>query len=397
MVGLSSFNPACYVPNAVAKHLPSAIACAPPPSYFSTVLNTVTSPVSSTYTVVRSTLSTFIGLPFISLLFIPVTGSYTTTLNLVFFYITWSTLVYAHPPLRVELISTLAVRTICYLIPSLFFLGFDTILPSAAVGAKTHRNAALPFRNASRNKTLRLLRILAWSILNILLSIVLQVTFEFVLTRVLMFRSALRVTTELPFPLTMLKHIVLGLFFREILTYTIHRYTLHESKNVPAKLHRQWYHEIDCPFPLSASYDHPLPYLLHRFLPMYIPAALFRFHLLTYILYLSIVSLEESYAYSGYSTVPTYILGGIARRTDDHATEKGKGNYGCFGLVDWVMGTSIGEDLGDDMRQEAEEHDLRGQAERGVRKGVQKLNGKLQARKRSQGRRKGYVEGEVDD
>ena len=137
---------------------------------------------------------------------------------------------------------------------------------------------------------------------------------------------------------------------------------------------------------MSGSYDHQLPYLLHKFLPTYLPAFLLRFHLLTYLMYLAIVSLEETFAYSGYSTVPTnFILGGIARRTDGHVVEGGEGNYGCIGAVDWIMGTTIGGDLGDDMQDEVEKHHL---PERMHRKGSRaldktkdKANGQLAKRK----------------
>lgn len=35
----------------------------------------------------------------------------------------------------------------------------------------------------------------------------------------------------------------------------------------------------------------------------------------------------------------------------------GKGNYGCWGLCDFMAGTSVGEGLAEDVRAEAEEKD----------------------------------------
>ena len=117
-----------------------------------------------------------------------------------------------------------------------------------------------------------------------------------------------------------------------------------------------WQHAVPAPFSLVAHYDHPIAYLIHVFLPTYLPAALFRFHLLTYLLYLAVVSLEETFAYSGYNMLPSaFVLGGIARRQEKHLMGGEYGNYGCFGLVDFAMGTSIGEDLIDDVIDEAEE------------------------------------------
>lgn len=67
------------------------------------------------------------------------------------------------------------------------------------------------------------------------------------------------------------------------------------------------------------------------------------------------MSIEETFAYSGYNALPNgFILGGIARRQERHLMGDGKGNYGCFGLVDLVIGTSLGDDMLDDIREEAE-------------------------------------------
>jgi hypothetical protein len=78
MVSLSSLNPTCYI-TTFNKYLPSAVACAPPPSYFSSAYNAITSPFGSTYSTVRAMLEALVGLPFLSLVLIPTTGSWSTT------------------------------------------------------------------------------------------------------------------------------------------------------------------------------------------------------------------------------------------------------------------------------------------------------------------------------
>lgn len=119
---------------------------------------------------------------------------------------------------------------------------------------------------------------------------------------------------------------------------------------------------------MVAHYDHPLTYLVHIFLPTFLPAMLFRFHLLTYLLYLVVVSVEETFSYSGYNMLPSaLILGGIARRQEKHLMGGGVGNYGCFGLADFIMGTSLGEDLIDDVIDEAEEKHVGKTAQRKVK------------------------------
>lgn len=72
----------------------------------------------------------------------------------------------------------------------------------------------------------------------------------------------------------------------------------------------------------------------------------------------SLVSLEETLALSGYTAIPGIMLGGIARRQDLHSQSRGKGNFAPWGLMDWIHGTSIGADVVDDMKDEAEKHHM---------------------------------------
>lgn len=375
---MSSYNPACYLPQSWSSYLPNAIACPPPPSYASIIYNYATSPFSSTYTTIRIMIDALLGLPLLSFLLIPTFSSYSTSLNLLFFYLTWSTLVLSNPPLRVEVIATLAVKVLFYVLPSVFFLCIDLVLPSAAKNLKALGDAALPFKSARRQRGLRILHYVGWSLVNVCLGVAIQCLVEILFTRVLAIRSALRVTTTLPLPFGILKDLVRGYILREIFAYTLHRYTLHESDNALSRMHQDWYHSLPAPYPLSATYDHPLAYFVRSFLPAYLPAVLFRFHLITYVLYQMLISLEETFAYSGYSTVPTnYILGGIARRTDTHVICGGEGNYGPWGLLDWFMGTSVGADLLDDVTAEVDKHEVPERVEKMKEKAKKKVNGKI--------------------
>ena len=42
----------------------------------------------------------------------------------------------------------------------------------------------------------------------------------------------------------------------------------------------------------------------------------------------------------------------MARRVDNHFLVKGQGNFAAFGMLDWISGTSVGNDLVDDMKAE---------------------------------------------
>ncbi|KAI4210503.1 MAG: hypothetical protein LQ351_006654 [Letrouitia transgressa] len=308
------------------------------------------------YDILRHPFDALLAIPGLPILLIPTFSSYTTSLNLLFFYLTWSTLIVSNPPLRVELLGTLGIRVFFYLLPSFGFLAFDSALPNLATGMKEHGDIALPLGEEQGSKKGRWWRVALVSTFNVLLGVVLQSGFELLFTRVLHVRSALKLSTSLPMPWAVAIDLVRGFLLREGFTYLLHRYALHHPDSPVTPYHVSWQHSIVAPYSLISHYDHPLPYVLRVFLPTYLPALLCRFHLLTYLLYLILVSLEEAFAYSGYNVLPTgLILGGIARRQEKHLMGEGKGNFGCFGIADFVCGTGVGdEDVVDDVRGEAE-------------------------------------------
>lgn len=280
---------------------------------------------------------------------------FTTSLNFLFFWMTWTTLVLSHSPLKVELFGTLAIRLVFYLVPSLAFFAFDTLLPSAALSFKAQGNAGLPSGHKRRKPTLNEGKIVAWSLFNILFSIIVQGVIEFTLTKLLRWRSLIKVAVRLPYPWGIVIDVTRGFIVREILNYAIHRFVLHNPKVRLARLHETWYHNLRAPWPLTAHYDHPLCYLLWKFVPLYLPAALFRFHMTTYMVFLGLVSFEETWTHSGYSTLPMGILlGGVARRTEMHVITGGDGNYGAWGVLDWLGGSipEASDSIEDDVRAE---------------------------------------------
>jgi hypothetical protein len=90
-------------------------------------------------------------------------------------------------------------------------------------------------------------------------------------------------------------------------------------------------------------------------------------HLTTYLLLLSIFSLEELFTYSGYTILPsTIMLRGMARRTDAHMMSEGEGNFGPLGVLDWCHGTTLGKDVMDDLKAEMEKHDVQDRAGKAI-------------------------------
>jgi hypothetical protein len=308
-------------------------------------------------------MNAILSLPVIGYFLMP---SLSTSLNLLFFYMTWSTLVLSQSPLKVEVIGTLGIRALLFLLPSLLFLTFDSIVPSLAVGIKTQGAPALPTRTSGVQGSRRSggrpqwYQVVSLSIFNVCLGVAVQAGVEVLFIEVLNIRSALKITTTLLMPWSITKDVLRGLLMREVIQYYIHRFLLHPAlPNFISKLHNNYFHSITAPYAFCTQYDHPLPYLLFRFLPVYLPSFLFRTHLLTHLLLFSLITLEETLTLSGYTIIPGIMLGGIARRQDLHSESRGKGNFAPWGLMDWLHGTNIGPDVIDDIRDEAEKHQVK--------------------------------------
>lgn len=179
------------------------------------------------------------SLPILGYFLMPSVSTFSTSINLLFFYMvchlhfsntvattdlsqTWSTLVLSQPPLTVEVVGTLAVRVLFFLVPALLFLVFDSIIPSLAVGLKTQGASALPTRTGGARGTKggrgrpQWYSVTGLSLLNICISVALQAAVELLFTEVLRIRSALKITTTLPMPWSIGKDVCRALVLREV-------------------------------------------------------------------------------------------------------------------------------------------------------------------------------------
>lgn len=343
-----------------------------------------------------------LSLPILSFFFSSATTSYSTSLNLLFFYMTWSTLVLSHGPLKIQIVGTLALRLLFFLLPALFFLLFDLLLPSLAVSIKHGGRAALPPRDA---------RLLAKTLLLALANIALETALEAAASlglTTLLGHPPFKTSTTLPLPFAILKQLGWLYAARELLAYALHRTILHSHRpswlprrlsaalpsssssssavstkakhatNYLARQHARYAHtRAAAPYSLLLAADHPLPFLLLRFAPLYLPALAVRPHLLVYFLFVGLVTFEDTMTMSGYTIVPGLLMGGITRRNAAHygAGHCGSdsGNYGAWGVLDWVGGTGMGgRDVEDDVRDEAAKHRVR-------ERGEKKASGALEA------------------
>lgn len=178
------------------------------------------------YDLVRNPLNALLSIPALSFLLIPTFSSYSTSFNLLFFYVTWSTLILSNSPLKVEVLGSLGIRVLFYLLPSTAFLAFDGATPTLAAKAKEHGESALPMGEEQGGRKGRWWRTALVSTGNVLLGIALQSCVELVFTKLLHFRSALKITTSLPMPWAIAIDLIRGLFLREVSLYPL---SLHEG------------------------------------------------------------------------------------------------------------------------------------------------------------------------
>ncbi|KAL5114827.1 hypothetical protein ACEQ8H_007320 [Pleosporales sp. CAS-2024a] len=277
-------------------------------------------------------------------------SSWSTSLNLVFLSLAWTTVAATYSPLQLEAFAPLFIRLTLYLFPSLIFLVFDIGVPSLSAELKSQ--GAMGIATRQNGGPRKMWRVVASSAANVVLVVALQAALEFVVTDVLSMRSLLQIK---------------GSKWR--------------LNHLP----------VTVPYSFVANYDHPVCHVLHRFLPLYIPAIALRMHILTYLLLLVLFSLEETLVYSGYSILPsTMMLRAMARRTDAHMMSRGEGNFGPVGVLDWVHGTTLGnKDLLDHLKPEIHTHhveDKAGNAMDGAREAASGLAGKWREKAGRKGR-----------
>jgi hypothetical protein len=193
----------------------------------------------SVLTAEQAIMDALLSLPLFGYFLMPSLTTYSTSLNLLFFYMvcqtvslewqtitntfqTWSTLVLSQPPLRVEIVGMIGVRALFFLAPSLLFLLFDSVIPSLAVGLKAQGAPALPTRTGGVKGARKAggkpkwYSVLGLSLFNICLSIALQAGVELLFTQVLGIRSALKITTTLPMPWSIARDVIRSLVLREV-------------------------------------------------------------------------------------------------------------------------------------------------------------------------------------
>ncbi len=129
-------------------------------------------------------------------------------------------------------------------------------------------------------------------------------------------------------------HLTLFLLTEEILFYATHR-LLHTGicYSLIHSTHHQWLYPVS----LSVFYAHPVEHLLSNILPVLAGPLLFRSHILTLWVWLSIALLNGIYTHSGYDFLPRVFQPSPAFHNYHHYNPTK--NFGVLGIADRLGGT----------------------------------------------------------
>ncbi|EEQ91349.2 oxidoreductase [Blastomyces dermatitidis ER-3] len=232
----------------------------------------------------------------------------------------WPQIAASYPPGLIEVTVTILAQILGFWLPCTLYLAIDLAFPAFSSKHKLQSSRRQPTWAAITHCFQRVLTAN-------LLSTVLHVAFAFATN----FQHTLfTITSTYPTPRELIADFAYALLLRELLFYTAHR-SLHHPK-LYTRFHKQ-HHSFTAPMAFAAQYAHPLEHMLANVMPIVLPLALRRAHILSFALFLTSMLIETASVHSGYDFAG-------ARKHDLHH-EKFRVNYGALGLLDWVFGTDV--------------------------------------------------------